>query len=73
MTTWKQKDRGTKDYDPPCKDCRVLNWMVCPQVENAFDKNIEMEVCYGLKDFGEMLIKAVVAKYWEKSRKEVPE
>lgn len=61
--SWANKDRGTKEYDTPCKDCRVIDWIVCPMAEKAFEDGKKLKRCEVLKDFGEALITAMGERY----------
>ena len=63
MSSWKSKDRGTKDYDAPCKDCLVLDHIVCPIAEEAYERGITMMKCEFAKGFAEIIIRAITSKY----------
>jgi len=60
---FRQKDRGTKEYDAPCKDCLVLDHIVCPVADEAYERGITLRKCEFAKAFGEQIVKALTAKY----------
>lgn len=66
MSNWKQKDRGTKEFDTPCKDCLVLDHIVCPIAEEAYERGIILKKCEFAKAFGEQIIRSVTNKYGNK-------
>ena len=72
MSNWKQKDRGTKEYDSPCRDCLVIDHIVCPIAEAAHERGITLKKCEFAKAFGEQIIRAITWKYGNhKNKKDV--
>ncbi len=58
MSDFGSRDRGTGEYDKPCRGCKVLDLIDCPMAEHAYSKNVKLIDCVLLKDFGERIIKA---------------
>jgi hypothetical protein len=67
MSSWSKKDRGTSEYDKPCRGCRVLDVMPCPMAEEAYNKGVELKRCEVLKTFGESIIEALTSKYGKRT------
>jgi hypothetical protein len=56
-----QKNRKYEDYagHPGCQGCKVQDFIVCPMVDRAYDKNITIKSCDVLRPFGEKIIRAI--------------